>query len=55
MTPAEQLVGGRSLQLSLVEDGATLAQPRLVAAGDVMGGRYVSDVVDLYAGIGPAY
>jgi hypothetical protein len=55
VTPAEQFVGGRLLQLSLVEDGVTLAQPRLVADGDVKGGRYVSDVVDIYAGIGPAH
>jgi hypothetical protein len=54
VTPAEQFVGGRPLQLSLVEDGVVLAQPRLVADGDVKGGRYVSDVVDLYVGTGPA-
>jgi hypothetical protein len=42
-------------QLSLVEDGVTLAQPRLVADGDTQGGRYVSDVVDVYAGVGPAH
>jgi hypothetical protein len=54
VTPGEQLVGGRLLHLSLKEDGATLAQPRLVADGDVKGGRYVSGVVDLYAGTSPA-
>ncbi|MFZ0216997.1 MAG: hypothetical protein WAM30_13785 [Candidatus Dormiibacterota bacterium] len=54
VTPAEQFVGGRPLQLSLVEDGVALAQPRLVADGDVKGGRDVSDVVDLYTGTGPA-
>jgi hypothetical protein len=54
VTPAEQFVGGRPLQLSLNEDGVTLAQPRLVADGDVKGGRYVSDIVDLYVGSGPA-
>lgn len=48
VTPAEQLAGGRPLQLSLNEDGTALAQPRLVADGDVKGGRYVSGVVDLY-------
>jgi len=32
----------------------TLAQPRLVTGGDVHGGRYVSGVVDIYAGVGPA-
>jgi hypothetical protein len=54
VTPAEQIVGGRQLQLSLNEDGTTLAQPRLVADGDVKGGRYVSDIVDIYVGTGPA-
>jgi hypothetical protein len=54
VTPAEQFVGGRPLQLSLNEDGVTLPQPRLVADGDVKGGRYVSDVVDIYVGSGPA-
>jgi hypothetical protein len=37
VTPAEQLVGGRPLQLSLNEDGVALAQPRLVTDGDVHG------------------
>jgi hypothetical protein len=54
VTPAEQLVGGRPLQLSLTENGAVLAQPRLVTDGDVKGGRYVSDIVDIYVGTGPA-
>jgi hypothetical protein len=54
VTPAEQFVGGRPLQLSLNENGATLPQPRLVADGDIKGGRYVSDVVDIYVGTGPA-
>lgn len=45
VTPAEAHVGGRPLLLSTVEDGAPLARPRLVADGDVKGGRYVSDVV----------
>jgi hypothetical protein len=54
VTPAEQFVGGRSLQLSLNEDGGALAQPRLVTDGDVKGGRYVSGVVDLSVGTGPA-
>jgi hypothetical protein len=31
-----------------------LPQPRLVADGDVKGGRYVSGVVDIYVGTGPA-
>ena len=51
----EQLVGGRSLQLSLSEDGVTLAQPRLVTDGDIKGGHYVSDIVDIYVGTGPAH
>jgi hypothetical protein len=55
VTPAEQLVGGRPLQLSLAENGAVLPQPRLVTDGDVKGGRYVSGVVDLYVGSGPAH
>jgi hypothetical protein len=53
-TAAEQLVGGRPLQLSLNEDGTALGQPRLVTDGDVKGGRYVSGVVDIYVGTGPA-
>jgi hypothetical protein len=53
VTPAEQLVGGRPLQLSLNEDGVALAQPRLVTDGDVKGGRYVSGTVDIYVGTGP--
>jgi hypothetical protein len=54
VTQAEQLVGGRPLQLSLNEDGTALAQPRMVTDGDVKGGRYVSGVVDIYVGTGPA-
>jgi hypothetical protein len=54
VTPAEQFVGGRPLQLSLNEDGTALAQPRLVTDGDIKGGRYVSGVVDIYVGTGPA-
>ena len=54
VTPAEQVIGGRPLLLALDEDGVVLAQPRLVTDGDVKGGRYVSGVVDLYVGHGPA-
>ncbi len=54
VTPFEQFVGGRPLQISLNEDGVTLAQPRLVPDGDIKGGRYVSGLVDLYVGSGPA-
>ncbi|PZS10538.1 MAG: hypothetical protein DLM64_08375 [Solirubrobacterales bacterium] len=50
VTPEESLIGGRPLLLSTHEDGAALSQPRLVADGDVKGGRYVSDVVDLMVG-----
>jgi len=54
VTPAEAFVGGRPLQISLNEDGQALAQPRLVVDGDVKGGRYVLDVVDLVVGQGVA-
>jgi hypothetical protein len=54
VTPFEQFAGGRPLQISLNEDGVTLAQPRLIADGDIKGGRYVSGLVDLYVGSGPA-
>jgi hypothetical protein len=50
VTPAEQWVGQRPLQISLNEDGAALAEPRLVVDGDVKGGRYVSDLVNLVVG-----
>lgn len=50
VTPAEQWVGQRPLQISLNEDGVALAEPRLVVDGDVKGGRYVSDLVDLVVG-----
>ena len=50
VTPAEQWVGQRQLQISLNEDGTALAEPRLVVDGDVKGGRYVSDLVDLVVG-----
>ena len=50
VTPAESFVGGRPLLVSLNEDGQPLAQPRLVTDGDVKGGRYVSDLVDLVVG-----
>jgi len=52
VTPTEATAGGRTLLLSLAEDGARLAQPRLVTGGDVKGGRYVSLVVDLVVGEG---
>lgn len=41
--------GNRGLIVSLVEDGAPLERPRLVVPGDVRGGRYVSDLVELRA------
>ena len=50
VTPAEQWVGQPQLQISLNEDGTALAEPRLVVDGDVKGGRYVSDLVDLVVG-----
>jgi hypothetical protein len=52
VTPAEAWVGGRTLLLSLDEDGAPLASPRLVTDGDIYGGRYVDGVDDLVVGQG---
>ena len=39
--------GNRGVLLATAQDGAALPHPRLVVPGDVKGGRYVSDVVDL--------
>ncbi|MEV7551944.1 hypothetical protein AB0N89_20175 [Amycolatopsis sp. NPDC089917] len=50
VTLAEDYVGGRPLLMSTVEDGAALTRPRLIPAGDVKGGRYVSGVVTLAVG-----
>ena len=55
VTPAEDWVGGRNLLLSLVEDGVPLTQPRLIADGDVRGGRYNSGVTDLVVGRAPLW
>lgn len=52
VTPGEARDGGRPLLVSLAEDGAALAAPRLVTDGDVKGGRYVSGVYDLVIGEG---
>jgi hypothetical protein len=52
VTPAEQWVAGKHLQVSLNENGAPLSEPRLVVDGDVKGGRYVSGLVDLVIGFG---
>jgi hypothetical protein len=52
VTPAEQWVGGKYLQISLNENGAPLPEPRLVVDGDVKGGRCVSGLVDLVVGQG---
>lgn len=54
VTPAEATVGGRPLLISTNEDGQALTQPRLVTDGDVKGGRYDSDLVDLVVGY-PSY
>jgi hypothetical protein len=54
VTPDEAFVGGRTLILSLNEDHVALTQPRLIAGGDVKGGRYVSGVDNLAVGVGPA-
>lgn len=40
--------GDRGLLVALTEDGTALARPRLVVPGDVKGGRYVSDLVELH-------
>lgn len=47
VTPAEATAGRRPLLLATVEDGVPLDQPRLVADGDVSGGRYVTGVLAL--------
>jgi hypothetical protein len=52
VTPAEAWVGGRPLLISLTEDGAALAAPRLVTDGDVKGGRYDSGLYELVIGQG---
>ncbi|WP_060722145.1 hypothetical protein [Pseudonocardia sp. EC080625-04] len=39
--------GNRGLLVALTEDGKPLDQPRLAVPGDVKGGRYVSDLVEL--------
>jgi hypothetical protein len=52
VTPAETVVVGRPLLISLTEDGTALAEPCLVTDGDVKGGRYVSGVYDLVVGAG---
>jgi hypothetical protein len=39
--------GNRGVLLATTQDGAALGRPRLVVPGDVKGGRYVSDVVEL--------
>lgn len=39
--------GNRGLLVALAEDGQPLERPRLVVPGDVRGGRYVSDLVEL--------
>jgi hypothetical protein len=40
--------GNRGILLATTEDGKTLPHPRLVVPGDLKGGRYVNDVVDLH-------
>jgi hypothetical protein len=52
VTPAEALVGGKPLLVSLTENGTALTGPRLVVDGDIKGGRYVSGVYDLVVGQG---
>lgn len=50
VTPGEAVFGGRPLLMSLDEDGVALVQPRLVADGDVKGGRYVTATTKLVVG-----
>lgn len=50
VTPNEMTVGGRLLQLALVENGNPLTQPRLMVGGDVRGGRYSSNTYGLVVG-----
>jgi hypothetical protein len=52
VTPAEALVAGEPLLISLIENGTALTEPRLVVDGDVKGGRYVSGIYDLVVGQG---
>jgi hypothetical protein len=52
VTPAEAVVGGKQLLISLNEDGVAQAQPRLVVSGDVKGGRYASGVDNVVVGGG---
>lgn len=47
VTPGESISGARTLLIALAQDGVALPRPRLVAGGDVKGGRYVSGVVEL--------
>lgn len=39
--------GNKGILLAVAEDGVTLERPRLVVPGDVRGGRYVTDIVEL--------
>jgi hypothetical protein len=50
----EVSVTGRRLMLSLVQEHAALAQPRLVPDGDLYGDRFDNGIVDLYVGTGAA-
>jgi hypothetical protein len=54
VTLDEQAVDGRTLLLSLVQDGTSLAQRRLVPDGDFYGDRFGNGIVDLCIGTGPA-
>lgn len=40
--------GNKAVLLAVQQDGTDLARPRLVVPGDVKGGRYVTDVVELH-------
>lgn len=40
--------GNKGVLLAVSEDGNTLSRPRLLVPGDVRGGRYVTDVIELH-------
>ncbi|MGD9527603.1 hypothetical protein [Pseudonocardia sp.] len=48
ISPCSPDFGNRGILLAVTQDGADLTRPRLVVPGDVKGGRYVSDIVQLH-------
>jgi hypothetical protein len=47
--------GNKPVLLSIEEDGQALVQPRLVVPGDIRGGRYVTDIINVILGEAPAH